>query len=122
MATLPGIQLFLAEPAPIASVRSASPGNVLLRGFFARAHTTKQCSFPEAQMLMDLRYLWELANEQRLPINTFAFKSKFWRCIRRYPLMQRLIFVHLQCPSCQFCVHSARIVLASGAVTPGSSD
>ena len=60
------------------SVRSASPENVLLSGILGREHTIKKCSLPEAQMLMDLRYLWEQVAEQRLPINTFAFKSKFW--------------------------------------------
>ena len=89
-ATLPGVQLFLnnhfyafdfvgltldlqnrlilyngvCQPRDIPSFRSASPENVLLSGI--RAKAIKQCSFPEAQMLMDLKYPWELANEQRL--------------------------------------------------------
>ena len=60
----------VCQARDLPSVRSASPENVLLSGIFARAPTFKQCSFPEAQMLI---------------------------------------------------VHSARLVLAPGAVTPGSS-
>ena len=64
------------------SVGSASPENVLLSGMLARAHTIKLCSFPEAQMLMDLRHLWELENEQRLPINSFALRLKLSFALR----------------------------------------
>ncbi|OLP90390.1 hypothetical protein AK812_SmicGene28045 [Symbiodinium microadriaticum] len=48
----------------IPSTKSAAPQPVLLSGVLARAHTIKKCSHPRAQALMDLRYLWDLA-EQR---------------------------------------------------------
>ena len=61
----------------IPSTKSAAPQPVLLSGVLARAHTIKKCSHPRAQALMDLRYLWDLAEQRGLPIH--SFDSKFWK-------------------------------------------
>ena len=63
----------------IPSTKSAAPQAVLLSGVLARAHTIKKCSHPGAQALMDLRYLWDLAEQRGLPIHSFDFKAKFWK-------------------------------------------
>ena len=61
------------------STYSASPDPVQLSGVLARArHTIKKCAYPEAQALLDLRFLWNLAEERGLPTHIFAFKVKFW--------------------------------------------
>ena len=67
------------QASDLPSTKSAAPQPVLLSGVLARAHTIKKCSFPRVQALMDLRYLWELAQQRGLPINSFAFKTKFWK-------------------------------------------
>ena len=60
-------------------IQSASPETVLLSGILARAHTIKKCAFPRAQALVDLRFLWNTAEERGLPIHSFNFKAKFWQ-------------------------------------------
>ncbi|CAE7665130.1 unnamed protein product [Symbiodinium necroappetens] len=63
----------------IPSTYSAAPQPVLLSGVLARARTIKKCSYPRTQALMDLRYLWDLAEQRGLPIHSFDFKAKFWK-------------------------------------------
>ena len=66
------------QAADLPNPQSAATPATLLSGVLARSHTIKRCSFPASQIRDDLNFLWQLAEQQQLPIHTPKFRRQFW--------------------------------------------